>query len=388
MRRPLVFGSAIALLCITACSEADDGEDGEAPETAEEVVEEGPTGVALLHRGFDGGDPETDQVLAFHDLETGKVQQSMDLPDGAVDPLAPEVPVHAQFSEDWEYFVFVSDEEGTLTLASLVPPDDAETQPPPSDEDEDDEEGLTYTPVETVAPTEGESFSEPRIHDDRIWYVAVPQEAADGQAPAQGQDPQVLSLPLDSPTGTPNQEGSLASGENGHPSDWTLTPDGELHIRDSVQTQNISGNEGELVVRQTGDSVVNATLTSGGEQWQSFDRGPVWGDGQALLGAEEENVGGAHLVTVNGGQYDSHKLLENEDHPVDQFVPAHDRDGLLLQAGDTWFRVDLENGEPTEPEELFPRFYDASMDGWPLAVRWSQGSDPVSGPSDAPSNGD
>jgi hypothetical protein len=42
-----------------------------------------------------------------------------------------------------------------------------------------------------------------------------------------------------------------------------------------------------------------------------------------------------------------------------------------VQTPAAWFRIDLDqDGKVAGTEELFPRFHDASMDGWPLAVRW------------------
>src|SRR5699024_9216850 len=116
MRRFLALAPAVCLLAVTACDTSGSSSNG-SPETVEELTEDGLVGLALLHRGHDGGDPETDQVLIFHDPETGSPEQRIDLPDGAVDPMAPAVPVHNRFSEDWEYFAFVADEPNAVHLA-------------------------------------------------------------------------------------------------------------------------------------------------------------------------------------------------------------------------------------------------------------------------------
>ena len=90
MRRSLALASAVCLLAVTACDSSSDSSDG-SPETVEELTEEGMVGLALIHRGFEGGDPETDQVLVFHDPDTGAPLQRIELPDGAVDPMASEI---------------------------------------------------------------------------------------------------------------------------------------------------------------------------------------------------------------------------------------------------------------------------------------------------------
>ena len=70
MRRSLALASAVCLIAVTACDSYSDSSDG-SPETVEELTEGGMVWLALIHRGFEGGDPETDQVLVFHDPETG-----------------------------------------------------------------------------------------------------------------------------------------------------------------------------------------------------------------------------------------------------------------------------------------------------------------------------
>lgn len=69
-----------------------------------------------------------------------------------------------------------------------------------------------------------------------------------------------------------------------------------------------------------------------------------------------------------------------------QYAPTPERDAVLLQTGEAWFRVDLAEGAVQETAEAFPRFHDASMDGWPLAVRWVTEpvtADPSADPSES-----
>ncbi|NKZ01634.1 hypothetical protein [Nocardiopsis alborubida] len=355
MRRPLALTSAVCLLALTACT-GTSGDSGGGPGTAEELAEEGLSGLALLHRGFEGGDPEAAQVLVFHDPETGQPLQRIALPEGAVDPMARDLSVHAQFSADWTYFAYVTEEPNTVQVATLTDPQESGA------------EEVSYQPVESVPASEGAVLSRPVINGDRLWFVS--------DTPQDGVPPQVLSVPLEAPTGTPNQEGSLLIGENQRPSDWALTPDGSLHIRNSVQTrQSNAVDGGSLVVRETADSVVNATLNVDGSQWQTFDNSLVWGGGTALLRPDApadggEPPAGAYLVTVEGQGHTATRLLEESDGPVVQYAPSPERDAVLLQTSGSWHRVDLAGGEAGEAAELFPRLHDSSMDGWPLAVRW------------------
>ncbi|MFL1378383.1 MULTISPECIES: hypothetical protein [unclassified Nocardiopsis] len=362
MRRTLAL--TVCLLALTACTgtAADDpGED--TPETVEDLAEEGPVGLALVHRGYEGGDPETDQALVFHDAETGHPLHRFDLPDGSVDPMAAAPPVHTRFSEDWAYYVYATREPNAVHVAVLT---DAEQTPPTAEPTEGEEpSAFFYLPVESITPPAGEVLSAPAVHGDRLWFVS--------DNPADANPPRVLSVPLDAPGGTPNQEGSLPLGENRRPSDWSLTPDGALHIRNSVQTRQVNGG-GNLVVRETAGSVVNATLTIDGASWQSFDDAPVWGAGTALLRSAAtggEPSAGAYLVSVDGQGHTAARILEDADGPVEQYALPAERDAALVQTPAAWFRVDLdEGGQVAGTEELFPRFHDASMDGWPLAVRW------------------
>ncbi len=375
MRRPLALTSAVCLLALTACTGTSGGSGGE-PGTGEELAEEGLSGLALLHRGFEGGDPETDQVLVFHDPATGQPLQRIALPDGAVDPMARDLAVHAQFSADWTYFAYVTEEPNAVQVAALTDPRESGA------------EEVSYQQVESVPASEGEVLSRPVINGDRLWFVS--------DTPQDGVPPQVLSVPLEAPTGTPNQEGSLLIGENQRPSDWALTPDGSLHIRNSVQTrQSNAVDGGTLVVRETADSVVNATLNVDGGQWQTFDNSLVWGGGTALLRPDApagggEPPAGAYLVTMEEQGHTATRLLEEGDGPVVQYAPSPERDAVLLQTSGSWHRVDLAEGEPGEAAELFPRFHDSSMDGWPLAVRWVTepvAADPSADPSASPGAG-
>ncbi|OLT28640.1 hypothetical protein BJF83_14765 [Nocardiopsis sp. CNR-923] len=365
MRRSLALMSAVCLMAVSACDDSSTGSD-DPPETVEDIAEQGLTGLALLHRGYEGADPETDQVLVFHDPATGQPVHEVGLPEGAVDPMASSVPVHAQFSADWRFFAYATADPSTVTVAALTDPEDVGAA-----------ERISYRPVESVAAAPGEELSRPVIHGERLWYVS--------DDPQDGQPPRVMSVPLDAPGGTPNQEGTLPLGDYQVPSDWALTPAGELHIRDSVRTEQMTGaNGGALVVRRTGGTVVNASLTTGGEQWQTYDDALVWGEGGAVLGSaptEAEPLGGAYLVRVEGQAFTATRLLE-EGGPVLQHAPSQERDAVLLQTEEAWFRVDLAEDGVAGTEEVFPRFHDASMAGYPLVVRWA-----ARPPEDAPSAG-
>ncbi|OOC55923.1 MULTISPECIES: hypothetical protein [Nocardiopsis] len=374
MRRSLATASAVCLMAVTACEGSPSGSE-DPPETAEEVAERGLVGIALLHRGYEGGDPEKDQVLVFHDPETGQPLHELDLPDGAVDPMAPDLPVHAQFSEDWRFFAYATDEPSAITVAALTGPgeDGAAAE-------EGGDAAPAYEPVESVGAAAGEVLSHPVVHGDRLWYVSTDEQAA--------RPPQVMSVPLDAPGGAPEQEGTLVLGEQRRPSDWALTPDGALHVRDSVPTRRVPGAGGPvLVVRETGGSVVNASMNTGEGLWLTFNDAPVWGGGTAVLGPDPDSAqpaAGAYLVTVDGQSHTSARLLEDSGGPVVQYTPSPGRDALLLQTGQAWYRVDLEEGGVAGTEELFPRFHDASMDGYPLVVRWSQEA-PEADPGASPS---
>ncbi|MFI6575640.1 hypothetical protein ACIBFB_07545 [Nocardiopsis sp. NPDC050513] len=373
MRRSLALMSAVCLVAVTACDDSSTG-PVDPPETVEDIAEQGLTGLALLHRGYGGADPETDQVLVFHDPATGRPVHELGLPEGAVDPMAPSVPVHSQFSADWRFFAYATAEPSTITVAALTDPGDVDATGA-ADEEGDAPERITYQPVESVAAAPGEVLSRPVIQGERLWYVSDDEQ--------DGQPPRVMSVPLDAPGGTPNQEGTLPLGDYQVPSDWALTPTGELHIRNSVQTEQMTGADGgTLVVRRTNGTVVNASLTAGGGQWQTYDDAPVWGGGTAVLGtapAGAEPLGGAYLVSVEGQAFTATRLLE-EGGPVLQYAPSPERDAVLLQTEEAWFRVDLAEGGVTGTEEAFPRFHDASMDGYPLVVRWA-----TQAPEDAPS---
>ena len=152
-----------------------------------------------------------------------------------------------------------------------------------------------------------------------------------------------------------------------------------------LPTQQVAGGEGQLVTRSTNGTPVNATLTTGGEQWQTFDDATVWGGESALLRPDESDdaPGGVLLLTLEGQGFSTAELLADEGSPVVQFAPSTERDAVLLQTEQAWFRVGLEDGAVGETEELFPRYHDASMDGWPLLVRWAQ--EPPAEPSEDPS---
>ncbi len=91
-------------------------------------------------------------------------------------------------------------------------------------------------------------------------------------------------------------------------------------------------------------------------------------------------------MTVEGQGHTATRLLEEGDGPVVQYAPSPERDAVLLQTSGSWHRVDLAEGGAGEAAELFPRFHDSSMDGWPLAVRWV--TEPVTAdPSASPGAG-
>ncbi|MFV2198796.1 hypothetical protein [Nocardiopsis sp. LOL_012] len=372
MRRLLALATAVCLVSATACEGAP-ADSEEPPETAvEEAGEEDLAGLALLHRGYGGGDPESDQFLVFHDPETGQPLHELALPAGAVDPMAPDLPVHAQFSEDWRFFAYATGDPAAITLAELAEPEEGDG---PAGDEGSSAETTAYEPVESIGAAPGEALSHPAVHDGRLWYVSA----------AEGQAPQVMSVPLDAPGGTPNQEGVLVLGTHQRPSDWALTPDGALHIRNSVPTERFPGASGQtLIVRRTDGSVVNASMNTGEGLWLTFNDAQVWGGGTAVLRPDPDgaqSAAGAYLVTVEGQSHTAARLLEDGGGPVVQYAPSPERDALLLQTELAWHRVDLEEGVVTGTKELFPRFHDASMDGYPLVVRWARGGAPDAGPS-------
>ncbi|RNL84366.1 hypothetical protein EFW17_12470 [Halostreptopolyspora alba] len=347
---PAVVAGLVAL--VTACGPATEDEgDGEAGEEREPEM----SGLALLHRGYDGGDPDEDQALVFHDPETGEETAVVALPEGAVDPMATTVPAHAMFSSDWGHFAHATPESGTVELATLT------------------DDGSRYEATATLDPPEGQEWGDPRVAGGQLWFTA--EEAGAGRS-----DPRILSVPLEGTEASPTQEATLPRGENGRPTDWTVDPDGELYLREQQRTARIPGDDGELVVRESGDNVMNATLITGGQQWQDLGPSPVWGGGTVVVGPVGANGGtdegrdGARLVAVdeNGQGFESTRVLDGGDGPVLQYAPAPDRDGLLLQSGGAWHRVAIDDAGAGEAEELFPVPLDASMAGYPLVVRWSE----------------
>lgn len=361
--RLLALTAGVCLFLATACDAP--GDPGGAREGAEEPDEEGLAGLALLHRGLGGGDPAEDQALVFHDPDTGEALRVIALPDGAVDPMAPDLPVHAQFSEDWQYFAYATTDPEAIHLAVLTE----------HGEDPDEEGGasLRYEHTTTLNPSPGERLRRPLIHGDRLWFAS---ESAEPGGPAQ-----VMSVDVADPGGAPRQEDVLPLDENNRPSDWAVTPEGALHVRTKVQTRQIPGEDGTvLIVRETGGNIVNASLAAGGHHWQSSAAAPVWGGGTALLAPADQGAGipdgqaGAYLAVVDeaGQRHRGTPLPTPGSGPVLQYAPAPGRDALLLQTEDAWYRVPIGEDGPGEAEEAFPRFYDSSLGGYPLAVRWSR----------------
>jgi len=372
--------AAAALLSASACStgtEADGASGGSGS------AEGPPTGLALLYRGHGGGDPEQDQALVFLDPGSGKEKASFRLPEGAVDPMAPALPAHSWFSEDWNHFVYAPPESPTVQVAQLT---------------KDQKGDYVYEQAGALEAPPAEVWTDPRIHDDRIWFAA---RAAEGQAGSF----QVLSVPLDDPTASPTQEGTVPFDQNGTPSEWAVDPDGALHIRDQAPITQATGPAGEaLTVRMSADNLMNASLTAAGTEWQHLPGAPVWGGRTALLspvggtaapspaqgvqpvpqqqgqpaqqGAQTpEGTGPAgRLITLDetGTAFTETPLLEGEGAVV-QYLLSTDRDEVLLQTEKAWYRLPLgEGGEPKgEAEELFEVPRDASMDGFPLAVQYT-----------------
>lgn len=340
----------LACLTLTACSSTSGAGSGGGND--EEQEDSSFEGLALVHRGYEGGDPEEDQFLVFHHPETAEVEHTVELPDGSVDPHSPDLAVHGQFSEDWQHFAYVATDSPAVNLATLT----------------EDEDGNEFYEPSTNLPAEGEGLTgQPVIHGDRVWFASIPQ---DGGGP---ETPQVMSAPLGE-EGSPREEQVLPVDENGRPSDWTLTPAGTLHVREHVQTDPAPMEGGDsLVVRQTGEHVINATLTAEGEQWQNLDTTPVWGGESVIVRPEGEDSGGARFVVPSGddGGHTSHPLLPEEEGQLEQYVPDEDRESVLLQADSTWYQSDVEGQNPTEAVELFTSPHDSSMNGYPLVVRWT-----------------
>ncbi|WP_376773705.1 hypothetical protein [Lipingzhangella halophila] len=352
---PLPGVVAGLLVLATGCGALGEN-GGNAGAAADGEVATELSGLALLHRGYGGGDPEQDQALVFHDPETGGETAAVELPEGAVDPMAPELPAHSLFSADWHYFAHASPDSGAMELAALA------------------EDGSAYEAAATLEPPEDQTWGDPRISGDRLWFTA--ESTGEGQ-----EGTRVLSVALDETEGTPNQEGALPLDANGQPSDWAVDPDDELYIREQQQTTQVGGGNGDLVVRESGDNVMNATLTTNGEQWQDLGASPAWGGDSIVVGPVDANGevaeerAGAHLVALDENRqgFESTELLGGGDAPVLQHAPAPNRDALLLQSTSAWHRVDIgDDGGAGQAEELFPSPRDTSMAGYPLVVRWSE----------------
>ncbi|WP_017559506.1 hypothetical protein [Nocardiopsis baichengensis] len=361
-RRGVAAACAVActaVLLATACSTPETTGGGGSGK--DDPSSEPPTGLALLYRGYEGGDPEQDQALVFLDPETGEEKDAFMLPEGAVDPMAPNLPVWAQFSEDWNYFVSAPPEAQTVQIAQLV---------------ENEEGELVYESAASLETPPAEVWTDPVIQGNRLWFAS---RAAEGQAASF----QVMSVPMDDPTATPEQEGTVPFDENGNPEEWTVSPEGELHVREQAPVQSATGPAGEtLTVRKSGDTVMNATLMSGGTQWQHIRGAPVWGGGTVIVTPEgsqpaatpsgDASTPGAHLLTLDesGTAFEDTPLLVGEG-TLQQYMPNENRDAALLQTDEAWYRLEFEeDGAPaSEAEENFESPKDASMNGHPLAVR-------------------
>ncbi|WP_017627572.1 hypothetical protein [Nocardiopsis chromatogenes] len=351
--------SGLAVVVAAACSTAADTTGGGGGGSGGGEGPSGPpTGLALLYRGYDGGDPEQDQALVFLDPESGEEKEVFTLPEGAVDPMAPGIPVWAQFSEDWNYFAYSPQGDQTVQLAQLV---------------ENEEGDYVYESAAALETPPAEVWTDPRIEGDRLWFAS---RAAEGQASSF----QVMSVPMDDPTSTPSQEGTVPFDENGVPGEWTVSPDGELHVREQAPVEQVPGEAGSmLTIRKSGDTVMNATLMSGGTEMQHLTGAPVWGGGTVVVAPPEmgaadtraSSATGASLLEVNesGTGFTETPLLAGEG-PLRQYMPNEDHDAVLLQTDDAWYRMDVDDGS-RQAEELFDAPRDASMSGHPLAVRWS-----------------
>lgn len=355
-RRGVAAACATVLLA-TACSTGD--ASGTGGSGKDDSPTGPPTGLALLYRGYEGGDPEQDQALVFLDPETGEEKDAFMLPEGAVDPMAPNLPVWARFSEDWNYFVSAPPEAQTVQIAQLV---------------ENEEGDLAYEPAAALETPPAEVWTDPVIQGDRLWFAS---RAAEGQAASF----QVMSVPMDDPTATPEQEGTVPFDENGQPEEWAVSPEGELHVREKAPVEQVPGQTGAtLTIRKSGEDVMNATLMTGRSQWQHLRGAPVWGGGMVIVAPdmEEPPAGspGASLLEINesGTGFTRTPLLEGEG-VLRQYMPNENHDAVLLQTDQAWYRMDLtESGQPAadaEPEELFKTPVDASMDGFPVAVAWT-----------------
>ncbi|CAM4064888.1 hypothetical protein GCM10009799_22240 [Nocardiopsis rhodophaea] len=343
--------AAVALLLTSACSGAAGTADGGGGGGSSEKDEL--TGLALVFRGYEGGDPEESQALVFVDPESGTEKAAVALPERALDPMVSGIPAYAMFSDDWRYFVYSAQDNSDLQLAQL------------------NADQTAYEPLAAISAQASEQWGEPRIQGDRIWFSA--------RTPGTPSTARVMSVPLDDPTASPKQAGQLPAGEGGKPASWELTPDGAVHIREQVPVTQMTGQDGSsLTVRKNGDHLMNATLAAGGKQWQSLDSTPVWGEGNIIVGPADQGngvpdgEGGARLITLDdtGQGYTTIQLLDASDGVVEQYAPAPKRDGVLLQTDSTWYRVDLEDGTPNRTAD-FPAPHDASMDGHPLVAGWT-----------------
>ncbi|MDA2806237.1 hypothetical protein [Nocardiopsis suaedae] len=283
----LFAATGLALVVATACSTGADTTGGGSGSGGGEGSSGPPTGLALLYRGYDGGDPEQDQALVFLDPESGEETDVFPLPEGAVDPMASGIPVWAQFSEDWNYFVYSPPGDQTVQIAQLV---------------ENEEGEYVYKPAASLETPPAEVWTDPRIQGDRLWFAS---RAAEGQASSF----QVMSVPMDDPTTSPSQEGTVPFDENGVPSEWAVSPGGELHVREKAPVQSVPGEAGSnLTVRKSGDTIMNATLMKGGAQLQHVSGAPVWGGGTVIVTPSDEGTPagqatntGASLLEINEG---------------------------------------------------------------------------------------
>ena len=356
----LLPAAGLAVMVATACSTAADTTGGGGGSGGDEGSSGPPTGLALLYRGYDGGDPEQDQALVFLDPESGEEKEVFMLPEGAVDPMAPGIPVWAQFSEDWNYFAYSPPGDQTVQIAQLV---------------ENEEGDYVYEPAASLETPPAEVWTDPRIQDDRLWFAS---RAAEGQASSF----QVMSVPMDDPTSSPSQEGTVPFDENGVPSEWAVSPDGDLHVREQAPVEQVAGEAGSmLTVRKSGDTIMNATLMAGGAEMQHLTRAPVWGGGTVIVapaGGEapasqatpEGDAGAALLELDEAGTGFTETLLLKGEGPLQQYMPNEEHEAVLLQTDEAWYRMDLtETGQSAE--ELFEAPKDASMDGFPMVVAWT-----------------
>ncbi|WP_141921978.1 hypothetical protein [Haloactinospora alba] len=358
--RALGVAAVLAFGLVSACDTGGAGgaDDGPGEEGA------GPSGLVLLHRGYAGGDPREEQRLVFHDPDTGEERTAVDLPDGAVDPMAPRLPVHRQFSADWSYFAYSTPDTPAVRVAALT------------------EDGSAYETTAELDPPQGEEWSAPRIHGDRLWFAAqATQQSSGPDLPGgnqAGRTATAMSVELEDADGQPQEEGELPLNDAGRPDGWGVGPDEQLST--SRDEQTVNGTSGTLRYRQRGDTVLGATLSSGQDELRRLRVAPVWGENTVILAPRAESGGqssgsggGARAVTVDGSadSFEETTVFTPEEGRVRQYAPSPERDLLLVQDDAAWYAVDVDDPGGGSGEKRFDAPRDASMEGYPLVAGWA-----------------